>query len=79
MKAEAVTSSLKRFALFWVDFVLGEDWTLAVVVVVGLVITWGLARTGLPAWVALPVIVLGALVTSVARARRAAARRGRSG
>jgi Flp pilus assembly protein TadB len=67
--------ALRRFGLFWVDFVLGDDWTLAVVVVVALLVTWGLSRTGFPAWVAMMVIVLAALVGSVARARRAADRR----
>ncbi len=71
--------TLKRFGLFWVDFIAGDDWTLAVVVIVGLLVTWGLARTGFPGWVALPVIILTALVASVARARRAAARRRQTG
>jgi Flp pilus assembly protein TadB len=67
--------ALRRFGLFWVDFVLGDDWTLAAVVVVALLVTWGLSHTGFPAWVAMVAIVLSALVGSVARARRAAARR----
>jgi Flp pilus assembly protein TadB len=67
--------ALRRFGLFWVDFVLGDDWTLAAVVVVALLVTWGLSHTGFPAWVATVVIVLAALVGSVARARRAADRR----
>jgi len=67
--------TLKRFGLFWVDFIVGEDWTLALVVVVALLITWGLSSTGFPAWVAMVVIVPSALVASVARARRAASRR----
>ncbi len=71
--------TLKRFGLFWVDFIVGDDWTLAVVVVVGLLVTWGLARTSFPGWVALPAIIMTALVGSVARARRAAARRRRTG
>jgi uncharacterized membrane protein len=48
--------ALRRFGLFWVDFVLGDDWTLAVVVVVALLVTWGLSHTGFPAWVA-PVVI----------------------
>ena len=67
--------SLKRFGLFWVDFIVGDDWTLAVVVVIALTATWALSRAGFPGWVAMVVIILGALVTSVGRARRAAARR----
>ncbi len=67
--------ALKRFGLFWVDFIVGDDWTLAPVVVVALLITWGLSSTGFPAWLAMVVIIPTALVASVARARRAASRR----
>jgi Flp pilus assembly protein TadB len=67
--------SLKRFGLFWVDFVVGDDWTLAVVVVVALAVTWALSRSGFPGWIALVIIIMTALVTSVARARRSARRR----
>jgi hypothetical protein len=68
-------AALKRFGLFWVDFIVGDDWTLAVVVVASLGVTWALSRAGLPGWVALVVLVMGALVASVDRARRSAARR----
>lgn len=67
--------TMKRFGLFWVDFVVGDDWTLAVVVVVALAATWALSRAGFPGWVAMVVIVMAALVLSVGRARRAATRR----
>jgi Flp pilus assembly protein TadB len=70
--------ALRRFGLFWVDFIVGDDWTLAFVVVVALLATWGLSHTGFPGWVALLVIIMSALVTSVGRARRAAARRKRA-
>jgi hypothetical protein len=66
--------SLKRFGLFWVDFVVGDDWTLAVVVVVALAVTWALSRTGFPGWIVLVIVIMTALVTSVARARRSARR-----
>ena len=67
--------SLKRFGLFCVDFVVGDDWTLGVVVVIALAATWALSRSGLPGWIALVVIIMTALVTSVARARRSVRRR----
>jgi hypothetical protein len=68
-------AALKRFGLFWVDFIVGDDWTLAIVVVVSLAATWALSRAGLPGWVALVILVMGALVASVDRAWRSAARR----
>ncbi len=67
--------SLKRFGLFWVDFVVGDDWTLGVIVVIALAATWALTHAGFPGWMALVVIIMTALVTSVARARRSARRR----
>lgn len=66
---------LKRFGLFWVDFIVGDDWTLALVVVVSLAATWALSRAGLPGWVALVVLIMGALIASVGRARRSAVRK----
>jgi hypothetical protein len=66
---------LKRFGLFWVDFIVGDDWSLAVVVVLSLVCTWALSRTGFPGWVLLIVLVMTALILSVARAQRALARK----
>jgi len=71
--------TLKRFGLFWVDFIVGDDWTLAFVVIAGLLATWGLSHTGFPGWVALPLVIMTALVTSVGRARRAAAKRRQTG
>ena len=59
--------ALRRFGLFWVDFIVGDDWTLAVVVVIALTATWALSRAGFPGWVAMVVIILARelLVTSL--------------
>jgi hypothetical protein len=65
--------AFKRFGLFWVDFIVGDDWSLAVVVVLGLGCTWALSRTGFPGWVLLIVLVMTALISSVVRAQRAIA------
>jgi hypothetical protein len=67
---------LKRFALFWVDFIVGDDWSLAAVVVLSLVCTWALSRTGFPGWVLLIILVMTGLIVSVVRAQRATARKG---
>ena len=37
---------VKRFLGFWYDFIIGDDWTIAVGVVGGLVLTGVLARRG---------------------------------
>jgi hypothetical protein len=36
------------FAEFWIDFIVGDDWRIAVAVVVGLAVTAVLARMGVP-------------------------------
>lgn len=69
-------AALHRAALGVVDFVVGDDWTLVLVVVGGLALTWSLAA-GDAAWAVLPALVLAALGLSVARAARAARPRGR--
>ena len=66
---------LRAFVLFWVDFVVGDDWTVAATVLVALLATWGLVRGGVPGWWLLPVAALGATAVSLRRA----ARRARSG
>ncbi len=66
---------LRAFVLFWVDFVVGDDWTVAAAVLAALLATWGLVRAGVPGWWLLPVAALGATAVSLRRA----ARRTRSG
>jgi hypothetical protein len=63
---------VKAFAIFWYDFVVGDDWRLAIGVVIGLGLTALIQRTGAPAWWALPVCVSVLLGWSL---RRAAKRR----
>jgi hypothetical protein len=63
---------IRAFLLFWVDFVVGDDWTVAAAVGVGLLGTWGLVRAGVPAWWLLPVAALGSTVVSLLRAARRA-------
>jgi hypothetical protein len=61
---------LRAFGAFCYDFVVGDDWRVAVAVVLGLVITWLLARVGVPSWWLLPVVVLLVLPWSLWRATR---------
>ena len=66
---------IRSFALFCYDFVVGDDWRLAVGVILGLVVTAGLAQTSYPAWWVLPAWSFGALVVSLRRVVRSALRR----
>lgn len=64
-------SRLRAFGRFWWDFVVGDDWRVAAVVVAATAATWALTRSGVNAWWLLPVAVPLALIASVARAVRA--------
>jgi hypothetical protein len=63
-------SRVRGFARFCYDFVVGDDWTVALGVVVALAVTAVLARTGVPAWWAMPAAVAVVLAGSVRRAVR---------
>jgi hypothetical protein len=64
-------SWVKAFGRFWYDFIVGDDWTVALIVVVGVATTWALVQAGINAWWLLPGAVVGVLTTSLWRARRA--------
>jgi hypothetical protein len=61
---------LRAFAEFWIDFVVGDDWTVAAAVLVGLLGSWGLVEAGVPAWWLMPVAALGSTAVSLRRAAR---------
>ena len=61
---------IRGFAAFWYDFVVGDDWLIAVGVLVGLALTCGLSRIAFPAWWLLPVSLLLLLPLSLWRAAR---------
>jgi hypothetical protein len=65
-----MAARLRRFLAFWYDFVIGDDWLVAVGVVVGLAGTYGLSKASVPAWWLLPVVVAVLLPLSVRRAIR---------
>lgn len=60
-----MTRRLRAFFAFWYDFVVGDDWRVAVGVVAALAATYGLSRTSAPAWWILPLAVLALLAASV--------------
>ena len=49
---------ISNFVLFWYDFIVGDDWVVAVGVVVALAISALLAHTGMAAWWVMPVAVV---------------------
>ena len=64
---------VRAFALFWWDFIVGDDYRIALGVVVVLAATALLARAGLTVWWLVPLGVLVLLTCSVvseARQRR---------
>lgn len=61
---------IKAFGKFWYDFIVGDDWRVAVAVVVALAITFGVARTDNPAWWVLPAAVAVLLPVSLWRVAR---------
>jgi hypothetical protein len=65
-------SRLAAFGRFWWDFVIGDDWLVAALVVVGIGVTAALAAANVAAWWLLPLAVLGVLWLSLRRAIRSA-------
>jgi hypothetical protein len=62
---------LRSFGRFWWDFVVGDDWRVAVGLAVALGLTWLLTHNGVNAWWLLPLAVVVLLVGSVRREARA--------
>ncbi len=65
-----MTGRLRAFAAFWYDFVIGDDWRVALGVVVALGVTYGVSRTSVPAWWLVPLAVAVLLPASLWRAVR---------
>ncbi|MBS2964721.1 hypothetical protein KGA66_16810 [Actinocrinis puniceicyclus] len=61
---------LRAFGAFWYDFIVGDDWRVAVCVIAALAITFGVSRSQVPAWWVLPAAVVLVLPWSLWRARR---------
>ena len=63
---------LSRFGRFWWDFVVGDDWLVAVLVVIAIGATAALATTRVAVWWLLPLAVPLVLWLSLRRAIRSA-------
>jgi hypothetical protein len=58
------------------EFVVGDDWRIALGVVLALALTALIASAGIAAWWVMPPAVIGLLALSIWRAGRAASQRG---
>ncbi len=63
-------SALGRFVRFWYDFIVGDDWRIAIGVVVALGATGALSHRGYDVWWLMPIAVIGLLAYSIARVAR---------
>jgi hypothetical protein len=61
---------IRAFASFWYDFVIGDDWRVALGVAGALAVTYGVSRTSVPTWWVVPVVVALLLPLSLWRAVR---------
>jgi hypothetical protein len=65
-----VTARLKAFGLFWYDFVVGDDWVVAVGVVAALAVTALVSTVTSTGWWILPVSLLVLIPLTVWRGTR---------
>ncbi|MGN6167582.1 MAG: hypothetical protein ACTHQQ_05350 [Solirubrobacteraceae bacterium] len=65
MSRGKIAARLRAVAMFVWDFVVGDDWRLAVGVAVGLAVTSVVAASGAVAWWLLPVFAAALLTISV--------------
>ena len=70
MRRAAVSTRIRAVAQFLWDFVIGDDWRLAVGVASGLALTAVVAGAGVAAWWLLPLLAAAMLSASVWRGSR---------
>ena len=66
----AVLSFVMGIGLFLYRFIFGDDWTVAVVLILGLAATGVLARQGIQAWWLVPVLAIVMTGVSLYRSAR---------
>ena len=66
-------AKLRAFGAFWYDFIIGDDWRVALGVVLAFVATFAVSRwTSAPTWWIVPAVVAVLLPLSIRRATRPA-------
>ena len=63
-----IWSSVVAFGRFWYRFIVGDDWTVAAAVAIGLAATALLNANGIAAWWLVPIIVVVMVGASLRRA-----------
>jgi len=58
---------LRQFGAFWYDFVIGDDWRVALGVIAALAATYGVSRTNVAAWWIVPAALVLLLPLSLWR------------
>ena len=58
------------FVMFWYHFIVGDDWTLAVAVAIGLAVTAALHASGTNIWWLVPAMVIVIVGVDLQRASR---------
>ncbi|MCU1457370.1 MAG: hypothetical protein JWL73_1462 [Actinomycetia bacterium] len=61
---------MRAFFAFWYDFIVGDDWFVAVGIIAAIVVTWVLADAGVTAWPVILIAVPAVLLASVLRRPR---------
>jgi hypothetical protein len=67
-----IWSSVVAFGRFWYRFIVGDDWTVAVAVVAGLLVTALLNARAMAAWWLVPLVVVVMVTVSLGRSSRPA-------
>jgi hypothetical protein len=65
-----IVSWIVAFGRFWYHFIIGDDWTVAVAIAVGLILTAILNAAHIVAWWLIPLIVVVMTGLSLRRAGR---------
>lgn len=67
---DRIVAFLVGFGRFWYGFIVGDDWTVAATIWVGLVLTGMLNANRIQAWWLVPALVIVATGISLRRARK---------
>ena len=62
-------AAITAFGRFWYRFIVGDDWSIAAAVFIGLVVTYAFHRRGSSAWWLMPAVAVVVLGVSLYRAR----------